>query len=148
MRCEQVRDRLMERRSPEAPELTAHLSGCAPCGRFAARLEVARRGLAAPASGQAIRPDGGFSARVLGRLPERKPEDLLGWAALRLLPAAAASALVLTGWCLFATPAPEDVWSTAQAGADEGDLVAWVLDLEPDAGEAASDTGAGESATP
>ncbi|MGB6640495.1 MAG: hypothetical protein WBG67_06965, partial [Thermoanaerobaculia bacterium] len=67
-------------------------------------------------------PDAGFSARVVAALPNSSP-DVLGWAAIRLLPATLALALVLTVWALAATPSPT---SLLEQSVDE-DLWTWIL---------------------
>lgn len=135
MQCESVRDRLLHRPDSGADDdARRHLADCTPCRRFAERLTATRRVLAGDADRPPVRPDAGFAARVLERLPERRPTDLLGWAALRLLPPAFASALALAVWCVWATPTPSGVWEAGSAAVEsvspETDLMAWVLDAE------------------
>jgi hypothetical protein len=67
-------------------------------------------------------PDAGFAARVVAALPDSTSE-VLGWAAIRLLPATLALALVLTAWALVVTPSPT---SLVDQSADE-DLWSWIL---------------------
>jgi hypothetical protein len=67
-------------------------------------------------------PDAGFAARVVAALPDSTSE-VLGWAAIRLLPATLALALVLTLWALVVTPSPT---SLVNQSADE-DLWSWIL---------------------
>lgn len=84
-----VRDRLT--RGTAGPEEMAHLDGCPECAAFARRLELARESFRASDAG--IEPGPGFARQVVARLPQ--PAEVLGWAALRALPAAMALALVL-----------------------------------------------------
>jgi hypothetical protein len=93
-------------------DLRRHIESCRDCTVLADRLELARQSLGRPLSN--MQPDPGFSARVVSRIG--RPEDLLGWAAFRALPAALGLALALAcfGFVLpAATPAPAA--TTAQA---------------------------------
>ena len=118
MNCAQVRKLLTEERT-NAPSIGIrdHLEKCPECARFAERLELAEGILRDHHAGS--EPDAGFAVRVVAALPTSS-SDLLGWAAIRLLPATLALALVLTVWALAATPSPtalleqsaeEDLWS-------------------------------------
>lgn len=100
-----VRDRLT--RGNAGPEEVAHLAGCPECAAFARRLELARELLAA--SGAGIEPDSGFAQRVVARLPQ--PAEVLGWAALRALPAALALALALFWLGISQPQSPADLLS-------------------------------------
>jgi hypothetical protein len=81
---------------PKPSEVAAHLAACPGCTGFARRLALARGALRE--GGCEVLPDGGFAARLAARLPRRHPGgELLGWAALRALPAALLLALVLAG---------------------------------------------------
>jgi hypothetical protein len=96
MDCRTVKDRLM--RSERDGEAAAHLDACPECAAFARRLALAREALGEPAApADAMEPDASFALRVVQRLP--RPAEVLGWAALRSLPADA----VLT----YAALAPE-----------------------------------------
>jgi hypothetical protein len=99
--------------------LESHLAECEECSRFAARLEEATRVLGERPP--LVTPDAGFAARVVARLPERDP--LLGLAAIRMLPAAAALLLVLGIWALLGTSTPSELTTASPTD----DLVAWVL---------------------
>jgi anti-sigma factor RsiW len=101
VRCSEIQDQLT-RRSAATAELEAHLGSCPACSRYAARLAHARAILAR--EGAAV-PDPGFSRRVVARIPGSA--QLLGWAALRALPAAIAIALAIGAFGLFQTPTPE-----------------------------------------
>jgi hypothetical protein len=70
-----------------------------------------------------------FARRVVARLPQ--PAEVLGWAALRALPAALALALALL-WLGISQPAPPDHLLTGEASPDH--LLTWAV-LAP--GEAA-----------
>lgn len=96
-----------------------HLADCADCSALVARLEDVRAALATQP--EPLAPPPGFAARVVARLPRR--EELLGWAALRLLPASLAIAAV-TGWLVATTPSP---FGAAMGAGGDGDLVIWLL---------------------
>ena len=119
MRCTEVRDRLV---GGERASAAAHLQGCAKCAAFARRLEEVAHGLREHHS--AVAPPPAFAARVLGSLPGSP--QVLGWAALRMLPATLALALVLLGWALASTPAPSSL--VEQVPSD--DLLSWTYDSE------------------
>lgn len=116
--CRQVRDRLMTA-GPSAPELARHLDTCPACARFASRFDETRALLRRHHAG--AEPDAAFAARVVEALPD--PSELLGWAALRLLPATLALALVLGVWCVIATPGPGSLVEESPTD----DVLAWVV---------------------
>jgi hypothetical protein len=122
MNCKKLRNLLV---SPERPPLPVegrrHLEDCASCGRFAARLRIARQVLVEHRAD--VEPDAAFAARVASRLP-KGPAEILGWAAARLIPATLVLALVLGWFALRAEPAPV----VAEEAAPTDDLVSWVLD--------------------
>ncbi len=70
-----------------------------------------------------VQPDPAFADRVTARL-RREPVELLGWAALRLLPATLALLLILA-WISFQADGSNGV-QVADAGS--GDLIGWVLE--------------------
>jgi hypothetical protein len=70
-----------------------------------------------------VQPDPAFADRVTARL-RREPVELLGWAALRLLPATLALVLILA-WLAFQAAGSNEV-QIAEAGS--GDLIGWVLE--------------------
>ena len=74
-----------------------------------------------------VEPDPAFAGRVLARL-ERNPGEILGLAALRLLPAALALVLFL-GWLALRT-APDQDASPAQPSPD--DVISWLLEESGD----------------
>lgn len=105
--CGVVRDRLVATPDPHgqqplANELTVHLAGCPDCTRFAARLALTRQAFGQRHAG--IEPGPDFSARVLAARPSST--ELLGWAALRVLPAALVLVCGLTWFGLTQTPPP------------------------------------------
>jgi anti-sigma factor RsiW len=100
MRCTEIRERLV-RRSGD-PEIAAHLGSCPACTRYAARLAAARDLLAREAG---VLPDAGFARRVVARLPTSA--QVLGWAALRALPAAIVLALAIGAVGVFEMPSAE-----------------------------------------
>lgn len=127
MKCKKARDVLTAEYPGAAPahsqQLARHLEGCALCRRYGEEMTAVRSELRNHRT--ILEPDGSFSARVLERLPRREPDqasDLLGWAALRLLPVALALALVLGAWSLLSSPSPETLLSSM-----EQDPIAWVL---------------------
>lgn len=95
-----------------------HTQGCAECRAFLARLELAREILATPLSD--ARPDAGFAARVATRLPQ--PVEMMGWAALRLLPAALAVLLALAAYGQGHPPSAADLWLLEPSS---GQLLTW-----------------------
>lgn len=112
MSCETVRDALL-RGSVEDPICTGHLEACRPCADFARRLEEVREALRQP--GSPAEPDPAFAARVVARLPASR--NMLGWAALRALPAALALAAALT-WIGFQEMPSADQVLTSEPTAD------------------------------
>jgi predicted anti-sigma-YlaC factor YlaD len=124
MRCRRLRDHYASGEPAADPRLAAdlesHLQSCAGCGAFVERLAVARRILAEPRS--VVLPDSGFPARVAARLPQ--PVEVLGWAALRLLPAAAVLLVALATYGQWRPPAVSDLWLLQPT---PGQLLAWSL---------------------
>ncbi len=100
MRCTEIRERLARR--SDDPEVASHLGSCAACARYAARLATARDLLAREGS---FLPDAGFARRVVARLPSSA--QVLGWAALRALPAAIVLALAIGALGALQTPSAE-----------------------------------------
>jgi len=124
-----VRDRLM--RSEHDGEATAHLDACPECAAFARRLELARETLRRPAaSADAMEPGASFALRVVERLP--KPAELLGWAALRALPAAVVLVLALLWIGVSQPPSPE--YKDLLSESASPDLVLTYAALAPEAG--------------
>jgi anti-sigma factor RsiW len=79
MRCEEVRNRLVEVWPQEAPEpVRGHLATCAKCRLYARDWERVRAGFAALAAEPAPEPSWGFKERVLRRLEEAP--DTVGFA--------------------------------------------------------------------
>lgn len=104
MKCQEFRNRWARREladstvgSKESCELLRHRDECPACQALATRLDAVRQGLRTVHG--STQPDAGFSARVLRRL-ESTPDDveLLGWAAWRVLPAAAVLLVALLAW--------------------------------------------------
>lgn len=85
-----------------------------------ARLEQARRCFREHYT--QVEPDAAFPERVAARL-QREPAELLGWAAMRILPIALALAMILA-WLSMQSGASSPTTAT-QEGTD--DLLAWVL---------------------
>jgi hypothetical protein len=127
MRCRTLRSDCssgeLALRDPRAVE---HVRECADCRAFLARLETAREVLATPLCD--ARPDAGFAARVAARLP--RPVEILGMAALRLLPAAVALLLALAAYGQGQPPSAADLWLLEPSS---GQLLAWsvLADGEP-----------------
>lgn len=113
MDCQTLRNQLLAGDAGSAAE-AEHLAACEPCADFSRRLEAVRRHLRAP-SPAAIAPPPGFATRVVARLP-RSPE-VLGWAALRALPAALLLALVLA-WMSWVEPPSMDVLLSSEPSPD------------------------------
>lgn len=121
MSCAAIRKRLSAGRA-SAPDVAVHLTGCAGCRRFAARLAAARAALGAARI--EVTPDAGFAARVVAALPAA-PHPLALFA-VRLLPATLALAIVLSGWCVLATASPSQLVGSSPLD----DPLGWVADLE------------------
>lgn len=120
MNCSEIRDLLIRGDGGEAVE--GHLGDCPACRTFAERATKVLAGLREH-DARAI-ADAGFAARVRAALP--RPVDPFAWAAVRLLPATAALAVVLTGWCLLSVPGPSEL--LAESPSD--DPLAWLLEVE------------------
>ena len=129
MNCGELRDRLTRNADARRePSTVRHIEECAACRTYVDRLSTARQ-LMREHHGNA-EPDAGFSGRVMARLP-KGPTEVLGWAAVRLLPATVALALVLAWFNFQVTPQPTTT-ETATVAPTE-DLLAWVID--PTGGE-------------
>ena len=107
MNCRNTRDGLLA--NGDSPALDRHLDDCAACTEFASRLAETRSALVAHHA--RARPDAAFASRVAASVPSGHVE-ILGRAALRLLPATLAVLAVLA-WFTAQTggtgPAPRDV---------------------------------------
>ncbi len=123
MNCRQARGLLTKGRAASAAA-RRHAMDCEECGRFARRLAAVERALGERHA--SISPPAGFAARVQAQLAGN--DDLIGWAALRLLPATLGLILLLS-WLNLRTPASQAVTATATATADPAAAVlTWVLD--------------------
>jgi hypothetical protein len=120
MNCDKIQKILMDERARRDSDTDEHLKECAECFRFAERMAIAHEAFRDHHAG--VRPDPAFAARVVANLPQ--PSPVLGWAALRLLPAATALLLVLSAWAWFGTDTPSEM----VASAPTDDLVSWVLE--------------------
>ena len=120
MSCNRYRDVLTSAGGAPDRALERHLEACNACRRYARRLSAARTLLQEHHGG--IEPDAAFAGRVAARL-RTEPVDLLGQAALRLLPACLVLVLVLGWFALRTAPTPE---TTVVAPTD--DLLTWVLE--------------------
>ena len=118
MNCSETRDQLL--RSAADDRASTHLRSCPDCSEFARRLGLAQETLREHHGRH--QPDAFFAQRVTAALPEAP--NLLGWAAVRLLPATLAAALVLSAWCWIATPGPSSLGEEAPTD----DLLAWVIE--------------------
>jgi hypothetical protein len=107
-------------RSTTDDRIEDHLRGCSGCSGFARRLGLAQE-ILQEHHGQ-HQPDAYFAQRVTATLPETP--DMLGWAAMRLLPATLAAALVLSVWCWVATPGPGLLVEESPTD----DLLVWVME--------------------
>ena len=120
MECQNVRKKLLEPDQSRDRNLQEHLRVCTSCARFADRLEMTQALLRDHHA--RVEPGPDFSARVIGNLA-RGPE-LMGWAAIRLLPASLALVLALLGWTLYTgSDSPE-----LPQSAPSDDPIAWMLE--------------------
>jgi hypothetical protein len=126
--CNEIRDRLIAA-EPGAvtDDLLRHLDRCPDCRRFAERARAARDYLRAHHAG--VQPDPAFATRVAARLPE-DAAGVLGWAALRVIPATLVLILVL-GWFAIRPPAASP--TAAEQAAPTEDLVALIQALGEEA---------------
>jgi hypothetical protein len=127
MNCKKARKRLVRGASRGAhPALLSHLESCPSCGSFAARLAEARQAL--KDHWHVHEPPASFARRVVANLPRRQadPFDVLGWAAVRLLPATLLLLVLLGSWSLVAAPSPTDL--LADGGSQ--DVLTWVWESQ------------------
>jgi len=119
--CREIRDLLTSVPNGERPRtVEAHIEDCAGCARFAARLDAVHGALAGHHAN--VDPDAGFAARVAGGV-RNDPADVLGWAAVRLLPATLVL-LAALAWIAFRTTAtPADLLTESPTD----DLLTWVV---------------------
>jgi hypothetical protein len=120
MNCDTAQKILMAEKARRAGDVYEHLETCAVCARFAERLAIAH-GLFENHHAR-VSPDADFAARVVSERPQ--PSPVLGWAAMRLLPAAAALLLVLSVWAWLGTVTPGEL----VASSPTDDPVSWVLE--------------------
>jgi len=120
MSCKRYRDDLTSAGGAPGRALELHLESCDACRRYARRLSTARGLLREHHGG--VEPDAAFAGRVAARL-QTKPADLLGQAALRLLPACLVLVLVLGWFALRTAPTTQ-----TQVVAPTDDLLTWVLE--------------------
>ena len=119
MNCDSVRKELMTKPATERG-LASHVAECEECARFAERFELVTEALREHRA--TVIPNPAFAGRVVAHLPVAQPT--LGWAAWRMLPAAAALLLVLSAWAWIGTATPSEL--TFASPTD--DLVSWVLE--------------------
>ncbi|MCH9649850.1 MAG: hypothetical protein K0U98_16550 [Deltaproteobacteria bacterium] len=128
MNCRQARRKLSDSKCDSSQAAAeAHLRSCFPCQSFADRLREAQQLLGARRND--VLPDPSFAARVLSQLPSREPtatSELLGWAALRLLPMTLALLLALSLWSLSSSPSPTVLLAEESSRAE----LSWLLDVE------------------
>ena len=133
MNCQEARDQLIKEGSARAVAgpVAEHLTRCAACADYAKRLDVVRQLLREHHA--SVEPDAGFSSRVVAALPGTP--DILGWAAVKLLPAALAIVIVLGGWCYLDAHRPADLLERAETTGEVAsierapteDPLGWVL---------------------
>lgn len=102
--CRETR-RALERSFTSGSEFVAfvasddHSAGCSTCCGYARRLLALRTALEQPANTST--PDADFTRRVCSRLPRTTPATELGTAALRVLPLACCTLLLLALWSVW-----------------------------------------------
>ena len=116
--CREIRDRLES--AGRSRDVEAHLESCAGCARFASRLDAVRDALAGHRAD--VEPDAGFAARVASQL-RSDPADVLGWAAVRLLPATLVLLAALAWIAVQTTSTPSDLLTESPTD----DLLTWVV---------------------
>ena len=125
MKCARIR-RCLAAGQATHRSVRQHLEDCADCTSFAARLGDVEQALREHRS-QVI-PPAGFAATVQQRLPQGN--DLIGWAALRILPATLGLVLLLS-WLTLRQESTVENLDTDPTDA----LVSWMLDPTADAGD-------------
>jgi len=124
MNCRTARRAMDDPGNSREVDLTRHLAGCDDCRKLKAVLDEAGSMLRSRHAG--VVPDATFATRVRARL-HREPSQLLGMAALRLLPVTILILVVISWLAFTAAPQVEQVSSDAPTE----DVLAWVLeDLE------------------
>ena len=120
MSCDDIRIRLTSGNT-EALEVSEHVARCDACERYAARIGIARQ-LFREHHGN-VEPDEHFAGRVAARL-HVQPAPMLGWAAVRILPATFALLMILAwlSWQATSHPASSFLASPTE------DPLGWVLD--------------------
>ena len=125
MNCRTAR-RAMDR--PEefrGPDLERHLDECDGCRKLKDALDAAGSMLKDRHAG--VVPDAAFATRIRARL-HRDPAQVLGTAALRLLPVTAIILVLLTWMAFTATPVSDAVVTEAPTE----DVLAWLLEAPED----------------
>ena len=126
MNCRKARRAMDDPGNSRTADLAAHLAGCDDCRRLREALDETGSMLRSRHAG--VLPDAAFATRVRARL-RREPAQVLGTAALRLLPLTVLILMVLSWMAFTATPQVE------QAGVDAPteDVLVWVLE-DPEEG--------------
>ncbi|HEX9637685.1 MAG TPA: hypothetical protein VGB99_09135 [Acidobacteriota bacterium] len=107
-----------------------HLAGCRACSVYAERLELARRALREHRA--EVEPDPAFAARVAARID--RPLELVGSAALRILPAAVALALILGALVQLTGSEPQPGGAAGGAESVMDEVLVWLAEPAGDAG--------------
>ena len=122
MNCRKIRDRLVA--GPSSDMIERHLAECDGGRTFAVDLGAVRESLRRHHAG--VTPDPSFAARVGSSLRAVQPVELLGWAAMKLLPLSLVVALVLAWWAWDHTTTT--VGPAPQAAVEDSDPLAWLFD--------------------
>ena len=102
-----------------------HLDECEGCRKLKDALDATGSMLRARHAG--VVPDAAFATRIRARL-HREPAQVLGTAALRLLPVTAIILVLLTWMAFTATPVSDTVVTEAPTE----DVLAWLLEAPED----------------
>ena len=122
MNCRKIRDRLAAGHASDMIE--RHLVECDGCRTFAGDLGAVRESLRRHHAGAT--PDPSFAARVSSCLPAAQPVEVLGWAAMKLLPLSLVVALALAWLAWDRTTVTVD--PMPEVAVENSDPLAWLFD--------------------
>lgn len=126
MNCKTIR-RELSQSSPLSSEAARHLGRCTDCSRLAQSYEQVRSALRERHAGAL--PDGHFAPRVGAHLRQQPRAELLGWAAVRLLPVTLGLALLL-GWFAWQSGPLALTLENESTAVSTEDPIEWLLAAE------------------
>jgi hypothetical protein len=124
MNCRKVRDHVAGGRA--TAEIERHVADCDGCREFARNFQTVRDELRRHHAG--AMPDASFAHRVGSRLRADQPVEVLGWAALKLLPLSLVVALALAWLAWDREAAPLESPGQDVVVVAESDPLEWLFD--------------------